>query len=145
MPKGTVARVSRARLAALRADPANSLERIAAILGVHRNTVYLMCRDLGIPTPDRRVVDHGKLAAMWQAGIGSKEIAAVLGCHDAYVRVAARRMGLPKRGSGRPRETLDHLAQKDLARRMAAEAEATRQALRLSEMVDAKAGNWKAA
>lgn len=99
MTRGVTLRVSRARLAELRADPSVTNADIAAQLGVHRSTVSRVANLLGLPSQAgrKRVLDHDAVAEMWRAGLTSREIGAALGCPPAYVRALARRMDLPRR------------------------------------------------
>lgn len=133
-------RLSRAKLAAMRADPAMTTDTIAAAIGVHRSRVADIAQRLGLPRvkPGRKpVVGREPFATLWLAGIGTREIAAALGITRNYTTTLAQRFGLPPRQQGSwPKTTLADWAQQHLARRMVAEAEATRAAMQLAEMVD---------
>ena len=142
-------RVSRAKLAALRADPAMTTNDIAAAIGVNRSHVARVAQRLGLPPLKcgrKTVIQREPFASLWLAGVSTREMAAALGFTRNYATQLAARFGLPPRQQGaRPKITLADWAQAQLASRMAVEAEATRAAMRLSEMVDGPAGNWKAA
>ena len=101
MARGVAVRVSRARLAAMRDDPSVTFDQMAAELGIPRSTLSKACRDLGLPSKTRRRHDHDAIARMWTDGLTSLAIGNALGCHPAYVRVIAQRMGLPLRAAGR--------------------------------------------
>lgn len=141
-------RLSRAKLAAMRADPAMNTDAIAAAIGVHRSRVADIAQRLGLPRvkPGRKpVIPREPFATLWMAGVGTREIAAALGITRNYTTTLAQRFGLPARRQGEwPKTTLAEWTQAQIARRMAREAEATNAALRHAEMVDKAAGNWRA-
>lgn len=96
-------KLSRARLAAVLADPAVTWAQAEAELGAQRRTLLHFAKRLGIDVPPRETRDrhdHEAVARLWAEGLTSAEIGAALDMHPAYVRTMARRMGLQKRRGG---------------------------------------------
>jgi transposase len=141
-------RISRAKLAILRADPHITTDEIAAALEIHRSSVSRTAQRLGLPPVKcgpKPIIPREPFASLWLAGVGSRVIAEKIGVSRNYTTTLAKRFGLPPRRQGaQPKATLQDLAQEALARRMQAEAAATRQAMRDAEMVDAISGRRRA-
>lgn len=134
-------RVSAAAFQRMWSDPTLRVDDIAAQLGVTRQAVQHRARQRGLPPRRRPVVlrinDLDTFAAMWTAGVPTKDIMWHFGCSSLTPRNTARRLGLPPRGRAwRATTTLQAFREEDLARRLATAAAETRRAMRAAEMVD---------
>jgi transposase len=141
-------RISRAKLAILRADPHVTTDEIAAALGIHRSSVASFARRLDLPPVKcgpKPIIPREPFATLWLAGISARVIAERIGVSRNYTTTLAKRFGLPPRRQGaRPTATLQDLASEALARRMKEAAAVTRQAMRDAEMLDAISGRPRA-
>ncbi|AZB68198.1 hypothetical protein [Cereibacter sphaeroides] len=132
-------RIPPARVRALWADTSRSTQDMAEELGITRQGLSDMARRLGLPKrrTNYEAQKRGSDALfreLWLAGVSCEEIARHLG-YESHRGVVQRRemMGLPQRTRGGPRGwretiTMAEFHELQLARLMAAEAEAVRAA-----------------
>ena len=144
-------RVPEAEFRRMWADPTLKLSDIAARLDVSWQAVTCRARTRGLPPRPggaglNRKIDRALFVAMWAANVSPTSMAEYFGVCRENIHLRARRWGLPARGCTRWSViTVAEFAQAQLARRMAVEAQATRAAMRLSEMVDAPSSKRSAA
>lgn len=130
-------RVSLARLRAMWADDRLTVAQIAAECGMSEHGIRGRAQRLGFPA--RRLGPKPKyseadFAAMWHAGVSMREVAALFGVDRSTLSDAARRMGLPPRGSAwQPLLTLAQYREAELAARLAASAAKTRAAMQAAQ------------
>lgn len=131
-------RISNAEFRRMWLDPAFRVSDIAAELGVTRQAVQCRARARGLP-PRRppavlAIPDLETFAAMWSAGVPTKDIMAHFACSHLTPRNTAARLGLPRRGrTWRPTTTLHAFREEELGRRLAVSAATARRAHRAVE------------
>lgn len=128
-------RVSAAEFRRMWLDPDLRVDDIAAELGITRQAVQCRARARGLPQRVPPAVcsirDLETFAAMWTAGVPTKDIMAHFGVSHLTPRNTAARLGLPPRGRAwQPKTALRAFLEEALARRLAACAAATRRVQR---------------
>ena len=108
--------VSESEFRRLWADKGLSLQEIGAQLGISQQAVSCRAKARGLPPRGKNYQRlcaippsrEAELRALWEAGVGSRDICSHFGVCHTSLGVAVRLFGLPRRGSGwRPRITLE--------------------------------------
>lgn len=133
-------RIPAARIRDVWMDQTISGDEAARIVGLSRVNLWRRAKAMGLPQRRQcgqpRAMPPDAFRALWCAGVRASDIATYFGCGKSTVGNTARRMGLPGRNGLRGIITLVQFREEQLARRMAASARQTRDALVLAEMVD---------
>lgn len=119
-------RIPNAEIRRVWLDPALTTAQAAAQVGLTRANLWHRAKALGLPPRARgrrAVIPAAELAAMWNAGVLAREIAAKWGCHPLTVCASARRLGLTRRPLGsRPAVSMEDFQEQMLGEALAATA-----------------------
>lgn len=136
MPRNTGKTVPLAEFRAMWNDPSLSVAQIGERLGICQQAVTQRAKTRGLPARKPRggqhVINEPQFRKLYAAGIAMAEIARILGCDRKTVHNAVDRFGLPRRGSGNPKQwlTLADYRAAQLREAMAATAKAEQAAMR---------------